>query len=135
MGQHCDGGSEHIDNAVHVLLVLLDFAGAPPPSSTANATADHPSSARGLEQKSNCEDSVPADEAAAPMKLAAQWPKNAFARLLQSVSEDADFEVMFQGFSRLLNNFHEAESTYLPSSMKQIRYHQSFLYCYGNALI
>ena len=115
-----DPREDHIDNCVHALLVLLDFAGTPPPLSTANATADHPSSARSFEQKQE-------NASTAAEEYVESWPQNAFTEILCGVKNEKDFEVMFSGFSRLLNNIHEAQNTYVPSSIKQIRYHQELL--------
>ena len=52
---------------------------------------------------------------------------NCFRDALRSLSLEDDFSIVFDGFSRLLNNPHQANNTLLPSSVKQISSFQELL--------
>ncbi|RQM23526.1 hypothetical protein B5M09_004121, partial [Aphanomyces astaci] len=43
------------------------------------------------------------------------------------VSSSEDFELLFNGLAKLLNNYHQAMNTLLPNSIKQIKCHQELL--------
>ncbi|POM74248.1 High-temperature-induced dauer-formation protein [Phytophthora palmivora] len=45
----------------------------------------------------------------------------------RSSSRPEDFQLIFTGLSRLLNNYHQSMSTLLPNSIKQIKCHQELL--------
>lgn len=52
---------------------------------------------------------------------------NVYRSLLTSLARPDDFQLVFTGLSRLLNNYHQAMSTLLPNSIKQIKCHQELL--------
>lgn len=54
-------------------------------------------------------------------------PQNVFRKYLTSLDQSADFNLIFNGITGLLNNVHEANNTYLPNSLKQIESHQELL--------
>ena len=52
---------------------------------------------------------------------------NVFRRLLFTIDDHSSLNFMFRGFSRLLNNVHESESSYLPYSVTRIETEQELL--------
>ncbi|ETV82656.1 hypothetical protein, variant [Aphanomyces astaci] len=86
-----------VDVSIQVLLVLLDF-GAP-------ATNVAPEDDSIAEFDSN----------------------NQYRALLSSIQREEDFELLFNGLAKLLNNYHQAMNTLLPNSIKQIKCHQELL--------
>ena len=115
-----DPREELASTSLHVLLALLDFGSPPPPQDSLEGTANHPV----VDDKKGANPGEPAR----PSRQGAPEPvPNVFRNLLCSLTSEADFAFLFGGFSRLLNNHHEALSTYLPNSMKQIEFHQELL--------
>ena len=52
---------------------------------------------------------------------------NVFRRILGSVEAPDQLNFIFKGFSRLLNNVHQSESTYLPYSIGKVGIEQELL--------
>jgi hypothetical protein len=52
---------------------------------------------------------------------------NVFRRLLQSITDHAALNFIFRGFSRLLNNIHESDNSYLPYSVTRVTVEQELL--------
>lgn len=52
---------------------------------------------------------------------------NVYRRLTSSIRRNEDFQLMYAGFNRILNNSYQALNTYLPYSIKQIKCHQETL--------
>ncbi|GMF21528.1 unnamed protein product [Phytophthora lilii] len=109
-----------VDLSLQVLLVLLDFGqtteknmtltSKPQPGSTTPAAKRRSSSV--TSRSSNpVFDGVP----------------NVYRNLLASLQRPEDFQLIFTGLSRLLNNYHQSMSTLLPNSIKQIKCHQELL--------
>ncbi|ETW04426.1 hypothetical protein H310_04703 [Aphanomyces invadans] len=86
-----------VDVSIQVLLVLLDF-GAP---------------ARNVAPEGD--------------SFAAFDSNNQYRALLSSIQREEDFELLFNGLAKLLNNYHQAMNTLLPNSIKQIKCHQELL--------
>ncbi|CAI5709079.1 unnamed protein product [Peronospora destructor] len=109
-----------VDLSLQVLLVLLDFGQTteknvmptlkPQPGSATPAT-NRLSSSVTSEMSNPVFDGVP----------------NAYRALLSSLQRPEDFQLIFLGLSRLLNNYHQSLSTLLPNSIKQIKCHQELL--------
>jgi len=59
---------------------------------------------------------------------------NVFRRLLGSVEAPDQLNFMYRGFVRLLNNVHQAESTYLPYSITRIGIEQELLILFWKCL-
>ena len=103
-----------METAVHVLVILLDY-GYPLRPSAAGASVD--------------------DDAAAPSSLPLYVSPddteaqgfNVFRRLLSSIESPDELNFLFKGFSRLLNNVHQAQCTYLPYSVTKIDVEQELL--------
>ena len=55
---------------------------------------------------------------------------NVFRKILSSIDKLDQLNFIYKGFVRLLNNVHQAESTYLPYSITRIGY-----YYYNNIII
>ncbi|KAF0719695.1 Aste57867_861 [Aphanomyces stellatus] len=98
-----------VDVSVQVLLVLLDF-GTP-------AVARKPSVAR--DSNNDCGDDAPEDSVFVS--------NNKYRQLLSSIQREEDFELLFNGLAKLLNNYHQSMNTLLPNSIKQIKCHQELL--------
>lgn len=49
---------------------------------------------------------------------------NIFRKLLSSIESSDQLNFIFRGFSRLLNNVHQSESSYLPYSVTRISIEQ-----------
>ena len=52
---------------------------------------------------------------------------NVFRRLLHSISDPSALHFIFRGFSRLLNNIHESDNSYLPYSVTRVCVDQELL--------
>ncbi|EQC25901.1 hypothetical protein SDRG_16273 [Saprolegnia diclina VS20] len=52
---------------------------------------------------------------------------NKYRELLSSVQREEDFDLIFYGLAKLLNNYHQSMNTILPNSIKQIKCHQELL--------
>ncbi|KAF4317519.1 hypothetical protein G195_009100 [Phytophthora kernoviae 00238/432] len=107
-----------VDISLQVLLVLLDF-GQTSESSIVGTLKPQPGSATPKRRSSSVTsrssnpifDGVP----------------NVYRNLLASLERHEDFQLIFTGLSRLLNNYHESMNTLLPNSVKQIKCHQELL--------
>ncbi|CAH0521849.1 unnamed protein product [Peronospora belbahrii] len=109
-----------VDLSLQVLLVLLDFgqtternltATSKPQPGSLTPSAKRRSSSAALKISNPVFDGVP----------------NAYRSLLSSLQRPEDFNLIFTGLSRLLNNYHQSMSTLLPNSIKQIKCHQELL--------
>ncbi|RLN50972.1 hypothetical protein BBJ29_005677 [Phytophthora kernoviae] len=107
-----------VDISLQVLLVLLDF-GQTSESSIVGTLKPQPGGATPKRRSSSVTsrssnpifDGVP----------------NVYRNLLASLERPEDFQLIFTGLSRLLNNYHESMNTLLPNSVKQIKCHQELL--------
>lgn len=107
-----------VDVALEVLLVLLDFGQT---SETALLATTKPQpSASGTPAASSTRNS------ASQVEEGGQVP-NIYRNLLASIHRQEDFQLIFTGLSRLLNNYHQSMNTLLPNSIKQIKCHQELL--------
>lgn len=108
-----------VDASLQVLLVLLDF-GQTSETSLLASTKPQPSAnasvRRGTESALSMDDKDDGSTAG-----------NIYRKLLASLQRQEDFELIFHGLSRLLNNYHQSMSTILPNSIKQIKCHQELL--------
>uniref|UniRef100_H3GU31 Dymeclin n=1 Tax=Phytophthora ramorum TaxID=164328 RepID=H3GU31_PHYRM len=109
-----------VDLSLQVLLVLLDFgqtteanitATLKPQPGSATPVAKRRSSSVTSRSSNPVFDGVP----------------NVYRTLLSSLQRPEDFQLIFAGLSRLLNNYHQSMSTLLPNSIKQIKCHQELL--------
>ena len=98
-----------METAVHVLVILLDYGYPlrPPAIDESNPTTAHPIYV-------------------APDDTEAQG-FNVFRRLLSNIESVDELNFLFKGFSRLLNNVHQAQCTYLPYSITKIDVEQELL--------
>jgi hypothetical protein len=62
---------------------------------------------------------------------------NVFRKLLSSIETESDMNFIFRGFSRLLNNVHQSQSTFLPYSIQSVDIEEVFhgLFCLKIILI
>jgi hypothetical protein len=112
-----DPRERHVDTCCHALLVLLDYAVQPPDPSTFDGTANHPIS-KSEKEKTN-QPTTTANNTAVPI--------NQYHYHLRLIQKEEDFNVIYYGIERLLNNIPEAMNTYIPNSMKQIQSYQEIL--------
>jgi hypothetical protein len=105
-----DSAFSLMEAAAQAIIVLLDFGRpiAPPASEGASAGTDN--SVVYVEAH---------DEHASGF--------NVFRRLLRDISDPQQLNFLFRGFSRLLNNVHKAQTTFLPNSATQISIAQELL--------
>ena len=110
-----------MESAVHTLIILLDY-GHPisTPESIAAATAV-------------VDDGGVPLPSVSPTDTEAQG-FNVFRRLLGSIESADQLNFMYRGFVRLLNNVHQAESTYLPYSITRIGIEQELLILFWKCL-
>jgi len=106
-----------VDAALQTLIVVLDYSPGSPAAASDAAGAGKSGPAGIVTER--VLDSTPAAQHAAS--------GNSFRGALRGLSGDRDFDVLFDGFCRLLNNPHQANNTLLPSSMKQISCFQELL--------
>ncbi|KAG3100633.1 hypothetical protein PI124_g10429 [Phytophthora idaei] len=109
-----------VDLSLQVLLVLLDFgqttetnvaATSKPQPGSPTPAAKRRSSSVTSRTSNPVFDGVP----------------NVYRTLLSALQRPEDFQLIFTGLSRLLNNYHQSMSTLLPNSIKQIKCHQELL--------
>lgn len=108
-----------VDLSLQVLLVLLDFGQSTETNITTATAKVQPGSATPKRRSSSVTsrtsnpvfDGVP----------------NVYRNLLFALQRPEDFQLIFSGLSRLLNNYHQSMSTLLPNSIKQIKCHQELL--------
>jgi hypothetical protein len=109
-----------VDLSLQVLLVLLDFGQTVETNITATLKP-HPGSqtpaAKRRSSSVTSRSSNPVFDGVA----------NVYRNLLSSLQRPEDFQLIFTGLSRLLNNYHQSMSTLLPNSIKQIKCHQELL--------
>ncbi|GMF41350.1 unnamed protein product [Phytophthora fragariaefolia] len=109
-----------VDLSLQVLLVLLDF-GQTTETNTVTTSKPQPGS------------STPAAKRRSSSVIARvsnpifDGVSNVYRNLLSSLQRPEDFQLIFTGLSRLLNNYHQSMSTLLPNSIKQIKCHQELL--------
>lgn len=110
-----------MESAVQVLIILLDYGH---PIRTAESAA---ASAAAVQEGSTPLPSVAAQDTNAQ-------GFNVFRRLLGGVEAPDQLNFIFKGFVRLLNNVHQAESTYLPYSITRIGIEQELLILFWKCL-
>jgi hypothetical protein len=111
-----------VDVSLQVLLVLLDFGQTSETQVMANTKpqpANTPSAIRPQSTRSEAGGEFGHWEF--PLGV------NVYRKLLSSLQREEDFQLIFGGLSRLLNNYHESMNTLLPNSIKQIKSHQELL--------
>lgn len=109
-----------METAVQALIILLDY-GHPIENhlaSTLDPTALPPSS--GLSVTTSPLQYVNPDDVDAQ-------GFNIFRKLLGSIDTPDQLNFMFRGFSRLLNNLHQSQTTYLPYSVTKIDIEQELM--------
>ncbi|EGZ10568.1 hypothetical protein PHYSODRAFT_361636 [Phytophthora sojae] len=109
-----------VDLSLQVLLVLLDFGQTTESNSAATSKPQPGSSTPAAKRRSSSvtsRTSNPIFDGVA----------NVYRNLLSSLQRPEDFQLIFTGLSRLLNNYHQSMSTLLPNSIKQIKCHQELL--------
>jgi hypothetical protein len=110
-----------MESAIHVLIILLDY-GYPirtPELAAAAAQAEQ-------------DGGVPLPSVKAEDVNAQGF--NVFRRLLGTVEAPDQLNFIYRGFVRLLNNAHEAESTYLPYSITRVGIEQELLILFWKCL-
>lgn len=107
-----------VDASLQVLLVLLDF-GQTSETSLLASTKPQPSASASVRRPNDPLSMDDADDGSTA--------GNVYRKLLASLQRTDDFELIFHGLSRLLNNYHQSMSTILPNSIKQIKCHQELL--------
>ncbi|TYZ61139.1 hypothetical protein PybrP1_008857 [[Pythium] brassicae (nom. inval.)] len=118
-----------VDASLQVLLVLLDFGQTAETNLLASTRPQPPAAAAGSTASSARRSGNDAGAAALSMDDAddGSTAGNVYRKLLASLQRAEDFELIFSGLSRLLNNYHQSMSTILPNSIKQIKCHQELL--------
>jgi hypothetical protein len=111
-----------MESAVHALIILLDYGH---PIRTPEAAAAAAAAAQ--------------DDGGAPLPFVAANDTeaqgfNVFRLLLGSVEAPDQLNFIYRGFVRLLNNVHQAESTYLPYSITRIGIEQELLILFWKCL-
>ena len=106
-----DTAKSLMESAVQALVVLLDYGLPIEPPGGAVSAGDDPS--QSLQY-------VDADDVGAQ-------GFNVFRRLLGNIESSDHLNFMFRGFSRLLNNVHQSQCTYLPYSVTKIEIEQVLL--------
>lgn len=107
-----DTAKQLMEMAVQVLIILLDY-GYPikPPATSTEPPSPGPQSVI----------YISADDTEAQ-------GFNIFRKLLSSIDAPDQLNFIFRGFSRLLNNAHKSESSYLPYSVTRIGVEQVILF-------
>lgn len=104
-----------MERSIQLLIVLLDYgAPAEPPGMQQPAAAD-------AETKAEAQPT-------AGVATSATATQNVFRNLLARIDSPEDFDFIFSGLSRLLNNTHEAQSTVMPGALMQVE-------CYAELLV
>ncbi|KAG6587146.1 protein hid1 isoform x2 [Phytophthora cinnamomi] len=109
-----------VDQSLQVLLVLLDFGQTTETNMAATSKPQPGSSTPAAKRRSSSVTSR------APNPIF-DGVSNVYRNLLSSLQRPEDFQLIFTGLSRLLNNYHQSMSTLLPNSIKQIKCHQELL--------
>ena len=122
--------------SLHVFLALVDFAAPPPPKNMAEGTANHPSMEKtdlgnGTgSNNNNDETNANALEANNALKKNNQQAinvENIHRSFVFSLDGTKNFQFLFGGITRLLNNHHECVSAFFGGATKQIEFHQELL--------
>ena len=120
-----------MEHAAQVLIVLLDYGppadvatNPPPPPPPAAAAPDAGVAAEGEAPPPPPDDDEAAAAVAAGPATAESPPtpavENVFRNLLAAVDSPEELDFIFVGLSRLLNNVHEAQNTYMPGALMQV---------------
>ncbi|DBA00246.1 TPA: hypothetical protein N0F65_007890 [Lagenidium giganteum] len=120
-----DDREQLVDVSLQVLLVLLDFGQTTETSLLANTKPQPPAAVSTPKPEP-----VKRTETATLMEKQAQAAanqNNVYRKLLASLQREEDFQLILQGLSKLLNNYHQSMNTLLPNSIKQIKCHQELL--------
>lgn len=110
-----DTAKSLMETAVQTLVILLDYG--------------HPIEISSTEPSSSSSSSGGANQSIAVTTSPLQYVNasdvdaqgfNIFRKLLSNVEAPDQLNFMFRGFSRLLNNVHQSQTTYLPYSVTKI---------------
>lgn len=124
-----------VDIALQVLLVLLDFGQTTTTEQVTTTkvqpgTTPTPRRDASMRRRSSATSNTAATPTASGDQKKAESTHvsdNVYRNLLSSIQRQEDFQLIFSGLSRLLNNYHQSLSTLLPNSIKQIKCHQELL--------
>ena len=102
-----------MESSIQALIIILDF-GAPCKS---GSSPGGDASAAAVTDSSHTQfaASTPETETAG---------FNIFRKLMSKIESPDQLHFLFRGFSRLLNNTHQAENTYLPYSIPKLHIEQ-----------
>lgn len=107
-----------METAIQALVILLDYGH--PIENSLLSSLDSTAPSHGLALTSSPLQYVnPADVDAQGF--------NIFRKLLGSIDTPDQLNFMFRGFSRLLNNVHQSQTTYLPYSVTRIDIEQELM--------
>ncbi|TDH74369.1 hypothetical protein CCR75_001460 [Bremia lactucae] len=109
-----------VDLSLQVLLVLLDFGQTTETNVVATLKPQTGGLTPGLKPRAS----------SIPMRVSNpifDGVLNGYRHLLSSLHRSEDFQLLFAGLARLLNNYHQSMSTLLPNSIKQIKCYQELL--------
>ncbi|KAG6954771.1 hypothetical protein JG688_00012197 [Phytophthora aleatoria] len=109
-----------VDLSLQVLLVLLDFGQTTETNVAATSKPQPGSSTPAAKRRSSSVTSRTSNPVF-------DGVPNVYRTLLSALQRPEDFQLIFTGLSRLLNNYHQSMSTLLPNSIKQIKCHQELL--------
>ncbi|EEY59785.1 uncharacterized protein PITG_12913 [Phytophthora infestans T30-4] len=109
-----------VDLSLQVLLVLLDFGQTTQTNVAATSKPQQGSSTPAAKRRSSSVTSRSSNPVF-------DGVSNVYRTLLSALQRPEDFQLIFTGLSRLLNNYHQSMSTLLPNSIKQIKCHQELL--------
>eukprot|EP00943_MAST-04B_sp_MAST-4B-sp1_P000331 g331.t1 len=112
--------------SLHVFLALVDFAAPPPPKNMAEGTANHPS----MEKTDAANQTSPKHKKTDILNKNNQQSvnvENIYRSFVFSLDGTKNFQFLFGGISRLLNNHHECVSAFFGGATKQIEFHQELL--------
>jgi hypothetical protein len=127
-----------LEKAAQVLIVLLDYGATTavhPGTGSAEAMQNDPEYNAALRAAARANQVSPGTIAAKEPPPSPQSPPgdavpNVFRQLLSAVGSDGtgvEFEGVFLGITRLLNNVHEAQNVYFPGSVMEIECYQEVL--------
>ncbi|ETI30919.1 hypothetical protein F441_21932 [Phytophthora nicotianae CJ01A1] len=109
-----------VDLSLQVLLVLLDFGQTTQTNVVATSKPQQGGSTPAAKRRSSSVTSRSSNPVF-------DGVPNVYRNLLSALQRPEDFQLIFSGLSRLLNNYHQSMSTLLPNSIKQIKCHQELL--------
>ena len=114
--------------ALHVILALVDFAAPPPPKSMAEGTANHPALENGSNTTGENEAKDERDNGASSEGISeSPSVENIHRSFMFSLDGAKNFQFLFGGITRLLNNPHECVSAFFGGATKQIGFYQELL--------